>query len=135
MGCGFLRRIGSSRVGKGFSRFHGLSNSKNLSKNQNFSTAAGSPDNNFFNAVFGKFYSLSFQGFLGVKNASEWWVGLSVRSAFSSSKNQVLSAADKLSHGAVRVGKRLSMGLERLGKKIFQGHRLPAGRQESPSAH
>ena len=26
------------------------------------------------------------------------------------------------------------VGLERLGEKIFQGHRLPAGRQESPSA-
>ena len=125
--------MGSSRVGKGFSRFHGLSNSKNLSKNQNFSTAAGSPDSNFFSAVFGKFLSLSFQGFLGVRNASERWVGLSIRSAFNVSRNLILSAFQQLSHGAVRVGERLSMGMS-VRKKLFQGHRLPASRQESPSA-
>ncbi|RPH33999.1 MAG: hypothetical protein EHM93_02220 [Bacteroidales bacterium] len=83
-----------------------------------FSTAAGSPDNNFLGAVFGNFFSLNFQGFLGVKNASEWWVGLSVRSAFSSSRNQVLSVADCLSHVAVRAGKRLSMVYERQKKIV-----------------
>ena len=114
MHCGFLCvewvLLGS---GKGFSRFQIHSNPKNLSENQNFSTAAGSPDNNFFSAVFGKFYSLSFQGFLGVRNASERWVGLSVRSAFNVSRNLILSAFQQLSREAVRVGERLSMVYER----------------------
>ncbi len=122
MGCGFLRRmalLGPRNVSLGFRSIQILNT---FLETRIFPTAVGSPDNNFLGAVFGNFFSLSFQCFLGVKNASEWWVGHSVRSAFSSSRNQVLSAADYLSHEVVRVGKRLSV-VDEHREKLFQGRR------------
>ena len=80
MGCGFLRSMSLLGSGKGFSGVMDIQILKTFLKAKNFSTAAGSPDNNFFSALFGKFFSLSFQGFLGVKMRPNGALGiLSVR--------------------------------------------------------
>lgn len=81
MGCGFLRRIGFSWVGKGFTRFHSLSWFNILFLNtKKISVVVRSHDSNFFCAVFGDFcpfdvtkLSNGSSGFLSVR-----WI-LSVR--------------------------------------------------------
>ena len=104
---------GREKVSLDFKFIHGLNT---FLKTEVFSTVAGSPDGNFFCAFFWKFLSLSFQGFLGIKNVSEWWVGYSVHSAFNASRNKIFSAFPFPFLGGFQGRERLSTVDERQGK-------------------
>ena len=103
--CGFLCErlilLGSERISLDFKYFPCLNT---FPLKQKKIERCGFARKQFFLCGFRVFNSLSFQGFLGGINASEWWVGLSVRFAFNSSKKQFLSAVGLLSLVAIRVG-------------------------------